>query len=158
MTRQSQCLCPGVHRGLRCDGGVLGRKIYLLGDPALHAGGDAAVYDAQPSQLPGRARMFFGVSFSRPGLPVSAGRRGSECSGKRSWRVAALGGYSLPQRYRYGTGSRPRSRQARDRAGRERWLTVIVNCRTVALLHSSDLSSTGDGRNALTTSGNEYLA
>jgi hypothetical protein len=32
--------------GLRCDGGVLGRKIYLLGDPALYAGSDAAVCNA----------------------------------------------------------------------------------------------------------------
>jgi DNA-binding NtrC family response regulator len=83
--------------------------------------------DIPMSQLPGRARVFFGVNFSRARLPVSARRRCSQCLRKRSRRVAALGGYSLSQRHRHGTGSRPRGRQARDRAGRERWLAMIVN-------------------------------
>jgi hypothetical protein len=41
--RARACLCPGLHSGPRCYGGVLGRKIYLLGDPPLYVGHNAAL-------------------------------------------------------------------------------------------------------------------
>jgi hypothetical protein len=112
-------------RGLRCHGSLLGRKIYILGNPPIHAWSDNVVSDAKPSQLPSRTRVSIGDNFSHSRLSLSPGRRRSQCLGKRSWRVAALGGHSLSQRHRYGVGSRPRGCQARNRASRERWLAII---------------------------------
>ena len=69
---------------------MLGRKIYLLDDPALYAGGDAAVYNAKPSQLPACARKFFGsvsavLAYLFPHDAIDLNALGNEAGESRLW-------------------------------------------------------------------------
>jgi hypothetical protein len=82
--------CPGEHSGLRRHGGVLGRKIYILGNPPLYAGSDATVSDTQSSQLSRRARGLSGstsavLAYLFPHDAVALNALGDEAGESRLW-------------------------------------------------------------------------
>jgi len=93
MTRRA-CLCSGVHRGLRCDGGVLGRKIYLLGDPPFMLGVTPLFATPNHPSYPAAHGSFSGsisavLAYLFPHDAAALNALGNEAGESRLWACAA---------------------------------------------------------------------